>query len=53
VPKTRNQFAVNRQGILFLWPVRLPTEDGRLDAWDQAALSVTLSRLISPVEIKL
>lgn len=30
--------AVDRQGVPFLWPVRSPTEDGRLDAWNQSAL---------------
>jgi hypothetical protein len=30
--------AVNRQGVLFLWPVRLPGADGKLDAWSQSAL---------------
>jgi hypothetical protein len=30
--------AVNRQGVLFLWPVRLPGADGKIDAWSQSAL---------------
>src|SRR5262245_26456009 len=25
--------AVNRQGVVFLWPVRLPGPDGKLDDW--------------------
>lgn len=29
---------LNRQGVLALWPVRLPGEDGRLDAWNASAL---------------
>lgn len=29
--------ATNRQGVVFLWPVRLPGEDGRLDPWNQSA----------------
>jgi hypothetical protein len=29
---------INRQGVLFLWPIRLPGEDGRLDNWNQSAL---------------
>ncbi len=29
---------MNRQGVLALWPVRLPGEDGRLDAWNVSAL---------------
>jgi hypothetical protein len=30
--------AMNRQGVLSLWPVRLPGEDGRLDEWNRSAL---------------
>jgi hypothetical protein len=30
--------AMSRQGVLFLWPVRLPGADGRLDAWSKSAL---------------
>lgn len=29
---------INRQGVLTLWPVRMPGEDGRLDAWNESAL---------------
>jgi hypothetical protein len=29
---------INRQGILFLWPVRLPDETGKLDEWNRSAL---------------
>ena len=29
---------INRQGVLTLWPVRLPGEDGRLDDWNTSAL---------------
>jgi len=29
---------INRQGVLSLWPVRLPGEDGRLDDWNASAL---------------
>jgi hypothetical protein len=29
--------AISRDGSLFLWPVNLPGEDGRLDAWSQSA----------------
>ena len=28
---------INRQGVLFLWPVRLPGTDGRQLAWHQSA----------------
>jgi hypothetical protein len=30
--------AVNRQGTLFLWPARLPSEDRRASAWHESAL---------------
>ena len=30
--------AIDRQGVLFLWPVRLPGEDGRIDNWSRSAL---------------
>ena len=29
--------AINRQGVLFVWPVRLPAEDGRIDNWSRSA----------------
>src|SRR5437764_377379 len=30
--------AVNRQGVAFLWPVKLPGADGRVDEWSRSAL---------------
>lgn len=30
--------AIDRQGTLFLWPINLPDERGRLDSWSQSAL---------------
>ena len=30
--------AMNRQGVLMLWPIRLPGEDGRHDEWNRSAL---------------
>jgi hypothetical protein len=29
--------AINRQGVVFLWPVKLPTADGRSGAWNRSA----------------
>lgn len=29
--------AMNRQGVLFLWPVKLPGEDNSLDQWNTSA----------------
>lgn len=33
--------AVNRQGVVFLWPIRLPGEDGKIDDWNESALQAT------------
>jgi hypothetical protein len=30
--------AINRQGVLFLWPVKLPGTAGRVDEWSRTAL---------------
>ena len=30
--------AVNRQGVVFVWPIRLPGPDGRGDEWNRTAL---------------
>jgi hypothetical protein len=30
--------AIDRQGNVFLWPVRLPSIDGRIDEWSRSAL---------------
>ena len=32
--------SVNRQGVVFLWPVRLPGPDGRTDNWSQSAMDL-------------
>jgi hypothetical protein len=29
---------MNRQGVLFLWPIRLPGSDGKVDEWSRTAL---------------
>jgi len=29
--------AINRQGVLFLWPVKLPSSDGKILAWHSSA----------------
>jgi len=29
-----------RQGTNFLWPIRMPGQDGRLDQWNQSALTI-------------
>jgi hypothetical protein len=30
--------AINRQGVLFIWPIRLPGADGRIDDWNRSAM---------------
>src|SRR5262249_53150557 len=30
--------AINSQGVLFLWPIRLPRADGRIDHWSRSLL---------------
>jgi hypothetical protein len=29
--------AINRQGVVFMWPVRLPAADGRINEWHRSA----------------
>jgi hypothetical protein len=31
--------SINRQGTLFLWPIRLPGPDGKIDDWNRSALA--------------
>jgi hypothetical protein len=31
--------AINRQGVVFLWPINLPRPDGRVDSWSRSALA--------------
>jgi hypothetical protein len=30
--------SITRQGVVFLWPVRLPGHDGKIDEWSQSAI---------------
>jgi hypothetical protein len=30
--------AINRQGVIFIWPLKLPTPDGRIDNWSRSAM---------------
>ena len=30
--------AMNRQGVFFVWPIRLPGQDGKIDDWNRSAL---------------
>jgi hypothetical protein len=33
---------INRQGVLFLWPIRLPGSDGRSDEWSRSAMEAAI-----------
>ena len=33
--------AMNRQSVLFIWPVRMPGPDGKVDEWSKSALEAT------------
>jgi len=33
---------VNRQGVLFLWPIRTPGADGRYDEWSRSAIEAAM-----------
>jgi len=33
--------AVTRQGVLFLWPIKLPDSEGRQDAWNASAIEAS------------
>ncbi|HIG66207.1 MAG TPA: hypothetical protein EYQ43_11810 [Methyloprofundus sp.] len=33
---------INRQKVISLWPIRLPGEDGRIDAWNQSAMDAAM-----------
>ena len=34
---------ITRQGTLFLWPVRVPDDEGKLDSWSRSALEIVTS----------
>lgn len=34
-------YCINRQGDIFLWPVRLPGIDGKIDEWNRSALEAS------------
>jgi hypothetical protein len=49
---------INRQGVLFLWPVRLPRPDGKVSDWNESAREAaeraisTWVRVASNMELK-
>jgi hypothetical protein len=44
-------WSVSRQGVPFLWPIRLPGEDGKLDSWSQSAMDAAEAAKSSWVRI--
>ena len=44
--------AITRQDVLFLWPVRLPAEDGRQNGWYQSAFEAAQLAMKSWVKVQ-
>ena len=46
--------AINRQGVIRLWPVRLPAPDGRVNEWHRSAAEAANPRYgaLDPCESK-
>ena len=44
--------AVNRQGVVFLWPVRQPGEDGRLSEWSRSLTEAAEKAICKWVRVK-
>jgi hypothetical protein len=44
--------AINRQGVVFLWPVKLPATDGRVIEWHRAAAEAAEIAMTRWVRIK-
>ena len=42
VEAVRLRYCVTRQGTAFLWPVKLPKDDRRADAWRQSAMEAAM-----------
>lgn len=43
---------INRQGVLFLWPIKLPDSNGKLDEWNRSALEIAHLAKSSWVRVK-
>lgn len=44
--------SINRQNVQFLWPLRLPDADGRIDAWSRSALDASQRAMNSWVRMQ-
>lgn len=43
---------INRQGVTFLWPIRLPTPDGKINEWHRSAAEAAERALTCWLRIK-
>jgi hypothetical protein len=43
--------AVNRQGVVFLWPIRLPDAEGRHNSWSDTALQGAMAAMENWVRV--
>jgi hypothetical protein len=43
---------INRQGVLAVWPIKLPGEDGKVDAWNASAIDAAGRAQRSWVRVK-
>jgi hypothetical protein len=44
--------AINRQGVVFLWPVRLPGPDGKINEWWRSAAEAAMLAMTRWVRVK-
>jgi hypothetical protein len=44
--------AINRQGVTFLWPVKLPTSDGKINEWHRSAAEAAEPAMGSWIRVK-
>jgi hypothetical protein len=44
--------AINRQGVVFLWPVKLPTSDGRVNEWHRSAQEAAELAMTKWIKVK-
>jgi hypothetical protein len=43
---------INRQGVVFLWPVKLPTPDGRINEWHRSAAEAAERAMTAWLRVK-
>lgn len=44
--------AINRQGVTFLWPVKLPTPDGKVNEWHRSAAEAAVRAMKCWLRVK-